>query len=48
MTFASTVWTHARWRPYSRGGEAAGPSQLGTVPGLATAYVRARSAPRAI
>ena len=47
MTSASTVWTPGQWMPYCRGGEAATPSQLGTVPEMATAHVRVRSAARA-
>ena len=47
MTSASTVWTHGRWVPYCRGREAATPSPSGTVPEMATAHVRVRSAARA-
>ena len=47
MTSASTVWTHGRWAPSCRGGEAATPSPSGTVPERATAHVRVRSAARA-
>ena len=47
MTSASTVWTHGRWAPYCRGREAATPSPSGTVPEMATAGVRVRSAARA-
>ena len=47
MTSASTVWTHGLWMPYCRGREAATPSPLGTVPEMATAHVRVRSAARA-
>ena len=47
MTSASTVWTHGRWAPYCRGREAATPSPSGTVPEMATAHVRVRSAARA-
>ena len=47
MTSASTVWTHGRWAPYCRGREAASPSPSGTVPEMATAHVRVRSAARA-
>ena len=47
MTSASTVWPHGRWAPYCRGIEAATPSQSGTVPEMATAHVRVRSAARA-
>ena len=44
MTSASTVWTHGLWAPYCRGREAATPSPSGTVPEMATAHVRVRSA----
>ena len=47
MTSASTVWTHGRWAPYCTGREAATPSPSGTVPDMATAHVRVRSAVRA-
>ena len=47
MTSASTVWTHGLWMPYYRGREAATPSPSGTVPEMATAHVRVRSAGRA-
>ena len=47
MTSASTVWTHGRWAPYCSGREAATPSPSGTVPEMATAHVRVRSAARA-
>ena len=47
MTSASTLWTHGRWAPYSRGREAVTPSLSGTVPEMATAHVRVRSAARA-
>ena len=47
MTSASIVWTHGVWIPYCRGREAANPSLSGTVPGMATAHVRATSAARA-
>ena len=44
MSSASTVWTHGLWATYCRGREAAIPSPSSTVPGMATAHVRARSA----
>ena len=47
MTSASTVWTHGWWAPYCRGREAATPFPSGTVPEMATAHVRMRSAARA-
>ena len=47
MTSASTVWTHGRWAPYCRGREAVTPYPTGTVPGMASAHVRVRSAARA-
>ena len=47
MTSASTVWTHSRSAPYCREREAATPSPSGTVPEMATAHVRVRSAARA-
>ena len=47
MTLASTVWAHGRWAPYCREREAASPSLSGTVPEMATAHVRVRSAARA-
>ena len=47
MTSASTVWTHGRWAPYCRGRKAATPSLSGTVPEMATAQLRLRSAARA-
>ena len=47
MTSASHVWTHGRLAPYCRGREAATPSPSGTVPEMATAHVRVRSAARA-
>ena len=47
MTSVSTVWTHGRWASYCRGREAATPSRSGTVPEMATAHVRVRSAARA-
>ena len=47
MTSASTVWTHGQWAPYCRGREAATPSPFGTVPEMATAHMRVRSAARA-
>ena len=47
MTSASTVWTHNLQLPYCRGREAATPSPSGTVPEMATAHVRVRSAARA-
>ena len=47
MTSASTVWTHGRWAPFCRGSEAATPSLSGTVPEMATAHGRVRSAERA-
>ena len=46
MTAASTVWTSGLWVLYCRGREAANPPPSGTVPGMATAHVRARSAVR--
>ena len=48
MTSASTAWTHGRWAPYCRGREAATPFPSGTVPEMATAHVRVRSAARAM
>ena len=47
MTSASTVWTHGLWTPYCREREGATPSPLGTVPKMATARVRVKSAARA-
>ena len=47
MTSASTVWIHCLWMPYCRGREVATPSLSGTVPEMATAHVRVRSAARA-
>ena len=47
MTLASTVWTHGHRAPYCRRREPATPSPSGTVPEMATAHVRVRSAPRA-
>ena len=44
MTSASTVWTHGRRAPYCGGREAATSSPSGTVPEMATAHVRVRSA----
>ena len=42
--FGPTVWSHGLWTPYCRGREAATASLLGTVPEMATAHVRVRSA----
>ena len=47
MTSASTVWTHGLQVPFCRGREAATPSPSGTVPEMATAHMRVRSAARA-
>ena len=47
MTSASTVWTHGLRMPYCRGREATTPSPFGTVPRMARAHVRARSAAEA-
>ena len=47
MTSASTIWTDGWLMPYCRGREAATPSPSGTVPEMASAHVRVRSAARA-
>ena len=47
MTSASTAWTHGRCAQYCRGREAATPFPSGTVPEMATAHLRVRSAARA-
>ena len=47
MTSASTMYTHGWPAPYCRGREAATASPSGTVPEIATAHVRVRSAVRA-
>ena len=46
MTLASAVWTHGQWALYCSGTEAATPSLSGTVPEMAIAHVRVRSAAR--
>ena len=47
MTSASIVWTHGLRVPYGSGREAASRFPSGTVPKMATAHVRLRSAARA-
>ena len=46
MSSASTVWSDCLRVPYCRGREAAIPRPSGTVPEIATAHVRVRSAAR--